>query len=55
VTTAAILVWLVCWFLLEYRWSHRNVSAVRFVRLRVAVGLLVLSVLLTFPPIGEHF
>lgn len=50
VTTCALLVWLLCWWILERRWSRRAVSA------RVSVAALVLlglSLLLTFPPIAD--
>jgi hypothetical protein len=53
VTTCAIAVWLIAWFLLHRRWQ------VRMVRLRpiarAALVLLALSLLLTFPPIADLF
>ena len=51
VTTAAIVVWLVAWGVLEWRWRSRTVALGR-VNL-VAFVLLVLSLLLTFPPIVD--
>jgi hypothetical protein len=51
VTTAAIVVWLVCWFVLDLRWRRRDVG-LRRISL-IGVGLLLLSVLLTFPPIVD--
>ena len=53
VTTTAVLVWLVAWFALAHRWRRRNVALARICA--VAVALLVLSVLLTFPPIADLF
>ncbi len=48
VTSAAVLVWLVAWFLLARRWSARNVNLtpVTFAALAMLAG----GVLLTFPP-----
>jgi hypothetical protein len=53
VTTTAILVWIGVWILLERRWSHRNVAMKQVGAF--AFGLLVLSLLLTFPPIADLF
>ena len=51
VTTCAIVVWLVAWALLHWRWSWRNVQAGRVTV--AAFILLLLSLLLTFPPIAD--
>jgi hypothetical protein len=51
VTILAILTWLLCWFILERRWSKRVVDMGRINR--VSLTLLVLSILLTFPPIVD--
>lgn len=51
VTTASIVIWLVCWLALELRWRRRDVALKKIGR--VAVGLLLLSVLLTFPPLVD--
>ncbi len=51
VTTAAIVVWFLAWGLLEWRWGKREVSLTSITRLSLA--LLVLSILLTFPPIVD--
>ena len=51
VTTLAIAVWLVCWLVPELRWRQREV-AMKKISL-IGVGLLLLSVLLTFPPIVD--
>ena len=48
VTTTAILVWLLAWFILARRWRSRTV-AIGTVN-TVAFALLGLSLLLTFPP-----
>jgi hypothetical protein len=53
VTTVAILVWLITWGILEGRWRKRNVSLTRVST--VALVLLGLSLLLTFPPVAERF
>jgi hypothetical protein len=51
VTTAAILIWLFSWGILEWRWRNRTVRAGRINA--VALILLGLSFLLTFPPIAD--
>jgi hypothetical protein len=53
VTTCAIVVWLAAWFILYRRWSWRMVDMAR-VR-TVALILLILGLLLTFPPIADLF
>ena len=53
VTTVAILIWLGCWGLLEWRWRKRSVAAGRVCL--VALVLLGAGVLLTFPPVGDLF
>ncbi len=53
VTTGAILVWLLTWAILEWRWRKRTVAAGRICAL--ALALLALSVILTFPPVGDLF
>jgi hypothetical protein len=50
-TTAAILIWLVSWGILEWRWGKRDV-ALSWIS-PVAFTLLVLSILLTFPPVVD--
>jgi membrane associated rhomboid family serine protease len=53
VTTCAIVGWLAAWAVLHARWRNRSVA---FAPIRIlAVVLLVLSVLLTFPPIADLF
>jgi hypothetical protein len=53
VTTCAIVVWLAAWFILHRRWSWRMVDMAR-VRM-AALILLILALLLTFPPIADLF
>ena len=53
VTTAAILVWLISWAILELRWRKRNVALARVST--AALILLGLGLLLTFPPIADLF
>jgi len=52
-TTLAILVWLVAWAILEVLWRKRNVPLLRINV--IALVLLGLSLLSTFPPIGDLF
>jgi hypothetical protein len=51
VTTVAIVVWLFAWGFLEWRWGKRAVAISRINR--VSLALLVLSILLTFPPVVD--
>lgn len=53
VTTSAIAVWLIVWAVLQIRWRNRTVSA-RWTN-SIALALLLLSLLLTFPPIADLF
>lgn len=51
VTTIAICVWLVTWAILHRLWRRRGVNLSRINA--IAVVLLVVALLLTFPPIGD--
>jgi hypothetical protein len=51
VTIISLVLWLVCWAVLEMMWQKKTVGMARVST--IALGLLVLSLLLTFPPIGE--
>jgi hypothetical protein len=53
VTTCAILLWLAVWLVLHRRWRGRMVAMQR-VR-AAALVLLLLGVLLTFPPVADLF
>lgn len=53
VTTVAIVVWLVTWGILGWTWRKKTVPAGRINV--IAVALLVLSLILTFPPVGDLF
>jgi hypothetical protein len=53
VTTAAILIWLFTWGTLEWRWRNKTVAVGR--TNVIALILLGLSVLLTFPPVVDLF
>ena len=53
VTTVAILVWLFVWGILEWRWRKMTVAAARINA--IALALLLLSLILTFPPVGDLF
>lgn len=51
VTTSAIVVWLIVWGALELRWRKRDVNMNRVGI--AAVILLVVGLLLTFPPLAD--
>jgi len=51
VTTTAIVVWLVAWYVLARRWSGRTVAMAQ-INLAAFV-LLAVGLLLTFPPVIE--
>jgi hypothetical protein len=51
VTTVAIVVWFLTWSVLEWRWRKRSVAMGRISL--VSLVLLILSILLTFPPIVD--
>jgi hypothetical protein len=51
VTTSAVIVWLVAWGLLEWRWNKKSVAIGRVGV--VAFVLLALGLLLTFPPFAD--
>lgn len=53
VTTVAMVVWLVTWAILERSWRNETVRAARINV--IALSLLALGFLLTFPPIGDLF
>ena len=53
VTTCAIMLWLAAWTILHTRWRNRNVTLARVNA--AAFVLLILGLLLTFPPIADLF
>jgi hypothetical protein len=53
VTTIAILVWLFTWGILDWRWGKKTVAARRISA--IALALLALSLILTFPPVADLF
>jgi hypothetical protein len=53
VSTAAIVVWLLVWVVLDRRWKTRHVRM--GTASAVALGLLMLGLLLTYPPIERMF
>lgn len=53
VTTVAILIWLLTWGILHWNWRNKTVAVGRISV--VALTLLGLSLLLTFPPIVDLF
>jgi hypothetical protein len=53
VTTAAILIWLVLWVILDFRWREKTIALTK--TNRIAFVLMILSFLLTFPSIADLF
>jgi hypothetical protein len=53
VTTLAVVVWLASWLVLDRWWSGKTVNLSRMAA--VALTLLGLSVVLTFPPVVDLF
>ncbi len=53
VTTCALAAWLATWFILHARWRNRSVALAPVST--AALVLLILGVLLTFPPIADLF
>ncbi|MGA2889791.1 MAG: hypothetical protein ABSE51_17220 [Terracidiphilus sp.] len=53
VTTTAILVWILAWSILKWRWRDRTVPAGNISA--AALVLLILSLILTFPPAADLF
>jgi hypothetical protein len=53
VTTCAIVLWLAAWAVLHARWRNQSVALARVNA--VAFALLILGLLLTFPPIADLF
>ena len=51
VTTCAVIVWLLAWGVLEWRWKQKTVRIGRVTV--VACVLLVVGLLLTFPPFAD--
>ena len=51
VTTSAIVIWLIAWGIFELRWRNRNLPMNRVSI--AAVVLLVVALLLTFPPLAD--
>jgi hypothetical protein len=53
VTSVAILIWLITWGILEWRWRNRTVTVRRISA--ISFVLLGFSMLLTFPPVVDLF
>jgi hypothetical protein len=53
VTTCAIVLWIAAWAILHARWRNRSVALTRVNA--AALVLLILGLLLTFPPIADLF
>ena len=51
VTTSVIVIWLITWGILELRWRNRNLPMNRVGI--AAVVLLIVALLLTFPPLAD--
>ncbi|HEU4634630.1 MAG TPA: hypothetical protein VFS41_00520 [Edaphobacter sp.] len=52
VTTTAIVVWMVCWIVLDVAWKRQNVSGSM---VHVGLYLLAIGFILMFPPVGDLF
>jgi hypothetical protein len=48
-TTFAVLVWLIAWGVLHRRWKGRQVGPMRIHA--ITLGLVLLGIILTFPPV----
>jgi hypothetical protein len=53
VTTVALVIWLITWAILDRNWRKKTVAEGRIHA--IAFALLALSLLLTFPPMGDLF
>lgn len=53
VTTSAIVLWIAIWIVLHLRWRSRSVRLASINA--ISIALLVLALLLTFPPIADLF
>ncbi len=53
VTTCAVVLWLASWACLHTNWRNRNLAMARVSA--IAFILLLLGLLLTFPPIADLF
>lgn len=53
VATCAIIIWLLVWLILHRRWQRRMLAMRRVST--AALVLLILALLLTFPPIADLF
>jgi hypothetical protein len=51
VTMVSLILWLVVWGVLEWQWQKKDVAIKQIST--IALGLLVASLLLTFPPIAD--
>lgn len=51
-STGAVIVWILTWWLLHRRWRGRDVAPARA---GIAFALLAIGLLLTFPPIARLF
>lgn len=51
VTTCAVIVWLLAWAVLECQWRRETVAMGRVAM--IAMALLVVGLLLTFPPFAD--
>ena len=51
VSTSAVIVWLVAWFILSRQWGDKNIEMGK-VNL-ISFALLLVGVLLTFPPVMD--
>jgi hypothetical protein len=53
VTTIVVVLWIAAWGFLDLLWKQRELPLTKIGR--IAIALFVVSLLLTFPPVGDLF
>jgi hypothetical protein len=51
VTSVALAIWIILWLVLDWRWKNRSIALGRITQ--ISISLLVLALLLTFPPFAD--
>ena len=51
VTSVALAIWIILWLVLDGRWKNRSIALGRITQ--ISISLLVLALLLTFPPFAD--
>ena len=52
-STVAVAIWLISWFILHSCWKNKEIASPGWV-ITTSIGLLLLALLTTFPPIFTH-